>query len=70
MFNMKVEKQMNINGRTLLLGIPDVYVVPKTVYVNELEFKVMGASCGVVVPYMSLEIEKTTVDLTNQIICG
>lgn len=68
MFNMKVEKQMNIKERTLLLGVPDFDKIPKTVSVNNRKFKVIGTSYGVKLPYISLEIENTNVDLTGQII--
>lgn len=43
MFNMKVEQQMNINDRTLLLGVPQYDVIPKTIFVDEKEFVVIGS---------------------------
>ncbi len=43
MFNMKVEQQMNINDRTLLLGVPQYDVIPKTIFFDEKEFVVIGS---------------------------
>lgn len=66
MFNMKVEQQMNINDRTLLLGVPQYDVFPKTIFVDEKEFVVIGSSFGVKLPYLSLEIERTTDNLVGK----
>lgn len=66
MFNMKVEQQMNINDRTLLLGVPQYDVIQKTIFVDEKEFVVIGSSFGVKLPYLSLEIERTTDNLVGK----
>ena len=66
MFNMRVEKQMNIKDRTLLLGVPENDVMPKTISVDDKVFAVIGTSPGVKPPFMSIEIEKTTDDLTGK----
>lgn len=66
MFNMQVEQQMNIKDRTLLLGMPKYDVIPKTVFIDKKEFAVIGCSLGVKLPYLSLEIEKTTDNLVGK----
>lgn len=66
MFRMQIEHQMNINDRTLLLGIPEYDVIPKKVSSENDKYKVIGISQGVKLPYMSLEIEKTTIDLVGK----
>ena len=68
MFNMKVEKQMNIKDRTLLLGIPESASLPNFVHLDNEKYKVLGASLGVLPPFLSLEIERTTNDLTGKTI--
>lgn len=68
MFNMKVEKQMNIKDRTLLLGMPEYDALPKVVHSNNERYKVIGASLGVLPPFLSLEIEITPNDLTGKTI--
>ena len=68
MFNMRVEKQMNIKDRTLLLGVPENDVIPKTISVDDKVFVVIGTSSGVKPPFMSIEIEKTTDNLTGKTI--
>ena len=66
MFNMQVEQQMNIKDRTLLLGVPEYDVIPKSIFVDEKEFVVIGSSLGVKLPYLSLEIEKTNDNLVGK----
>lgn len=66
MFNMKVEKQMNIKDRTLLLGLPKYDALPKVVHSNNERYKVIGVSSGVLPPYLSLEIERTTNNLIGK----
>lgn len=68
MLNMKIEKQLNIKDRTLLLGKPQTRVVPDSVSVEGNVFKVVGTSLGVTPPYISLEIERTEIDLVGKII--
>lgn len=68
MFNMKVEKQMNIKDRTLLLGMPEYDALPKVIHLNNKRYKVFGASLGVLPPFLSLEIETTHNDLTGKTI--
>ena len=68
MFRMKIEQQMNLNDRTLLLGIPEYNAIPKKVAANGNTFKVIGVSRGTKQPFMSLEIEKINVKLIGQTI--
>ena len=70
MFRMIVEKQLNIKDRTLLLGIPNDGAIPNGVACNGGEFRVIGRSYGARPPYISLEIEKTDVDLAGVEIRG
>lgn len=58
MFVMKIEKQMNIKDRTLLLGVPKFDAIPKSISIDDEEYKVIGVSQGVKPPFVSLEIEK------------
>ena len=60
---MKIEKQLNIKYRTLILGKPEFDAVPKAVLLNDEKFSVIDVSHGVRPPFMSLEIEKTELDL-------
>lgn len=66
MFKMKIEKQLNIKDRTLVLGKPDYDAVPKTVLLGDESFSVIGLSHGVKPPFVSLEIEKTDIDLVGK----
>lgn len=68
MFNMKIERQLNIKDRTLLLGIPNYDVIPKVVVADGHEVNVIGVSHGAKLPYMSLEVEKTAEDLVGKTI--
>ena len=70
MFNMKIERQLNLKDRTLLLGIPNCDIIPKVVVINKLEYKVLGVSSGIKPPYLSLEIERTNLRLSKHIIVG
>lgn len=67
MFNMIIEKQMNLNDRTLILGTPDYKTIPETVMIEKTAHKVIGISAGAKPPYMSLEIEKTEENLIGKI---
>lgn len=58
MFSMTVEKQMNLNKRTLLLGKSQFDVIPSQVMIMGKKIKVIGISNGVVPPFISLEIEQ------------
>lgn len=53
-FNMKIEKQLNTNERTLLLGVPDSYIIPEYVKTDNIEYKVFGISHGAKPPFVSL----------------
>lgn len=64
---MKIEQQLNMKDRTLLLGKPDYNIIPNNVSVDENTFKVIGISCGVKLPYISIEIEKTDLELIGKI---
>lgn len=57
MFAMKVEKQMKLHDRTLLLGKPQFDIIPKQVNIKNEKINVIGISNGIVPPYVSLEIE-------------
>lgn len=57
MFTMKVEKQMRLHDRTLLLGRPQFDIIPKQVNIKNEKINVIGISNGVVPPFISLEIE-------------
>ena len=66
MFRMKVEMQMNMADRTLLLGIPEYNLIPKVIKTQKGTFLVFGCSVGVKPPYISLEIERTDHDLIGK----
>jgi hypothetical protein len=68
MFEMKIEKQLNIKDRTLLLGQPNESDIPEVVSVDGHTFKVLGRSLGVQPPFVSLEIEKTNIDFIGKTI--
>ena len=66
MFIMKIEQQLNIDDRTLLLGKPEYDVIPKTIQIDDIEYRVIGLSHGVKPPFVSLEIEKTDKNLKEK----
>lgn len=66
MFNMKIDQQLNIKDRTLLLGVPEYDEIPDVIFVEKQRFHVIGVSSGSKLPYLSLEIEKTADDLTGK----
>ena len=65
MFDMKIERQLNIKDRTLLLGVPKFDVIPESVEIEGEKHKVIGISHGVKPPFVSLEIEKTTKEVSG-----
>lgn len=66
MFSMKIEQQMNMVDRTLLLGVPEYDIIPKEISIDKDKYKVIGVSHGVKLPYMSLEIENTSKELKGK----
>lgn len=69
MFEMKVEKQLNILAdRTLLLGKSEDSIIPESISLDGKTFQVLGKSPGVHPPFISLEIEKTTVNFLGKTI--
>ena len=66
---MKFEQQLNINDRTLILGKPEYDVIPKTIQIDDIGYRVIGLSHGVKPPFVSLEIEKTEKNLNEKISC-
>ena len=58
MFSMTVEKQINLNDRTLLLGKPKFDKIPKQIVLKGKIINVLGISNGPVPPFISLEIEQ------------
>ncbi len=70
MFLMTVERQMNLNDRTLLLGKPQFDIIPKHVTLRGKKIKIIGISSGVVPPFMSLEIEQIKDNIVGEIING
>ena len=66
MFEMKVEKQLNIADRSLILGIPSYDSIPKVVSAANEKINVIGVSLGAKPPFMSLEIEKISFDLVGK----
>lgn len=63
---MKVDKQFNLDDRTLLLGVPDFDLIPDAISLGEQRFKVIGISPGAKFPNLSLEIEKIVTDLVGK----
>ena len=68
MFKMKIEKQMNIKDRTLLLGIPESGVFHDSVYIDDKNYKLIGVTMGCPPPFFSLEIERTNNNFVGKII--
>lgn len=68
MFLMKVEKQMRLSDRTLLLGKPQFDEIPKQVNIKNVITNVIGVSNGIAPPFMSLEIEPVTIDIVGDVI--
>ena len=68
MFSMTVEKQMNLNERTLLLGKPQFDIIPKQIVFKEKIIDVIGISNGVSLPFLSLEIERIRDNIVGETI--
>ena len=60
MFDMKIERQLDMKDRTLLLGVPRYDSIPEIVEIEGKRHKVIGVSHGVKPPFVSLEIERIT----------
>ena len=65
MFKMKIEKQLNLDDRTLLAGKPTFDSIPAYVEINNKTYKVIGRSMGIALPFISLEIEKSDDNLVG-----
>lgn len=70
MFLMTVERQLNLNDRTLLLGKPQFDVIPKHITLRGKKVKIIGISSGVVLPFLSLEIEQIKDTVVGETISG
>lgn len=70
MLRMKIEQQLNLSDRTLILGIPEFDAMPQRLGIGNSVYAVMGISLGTKPPYMSLEIEKTTKNLIGENACS
>lgn len=68
MFKMQVERTMDLNDRTLILGIPEYDVIPDVVFIGGKKYRVLGVSHGAKYPYMSLEIERSNKHLDGMIV--
>ena len=63
---MNIEKQLNLDSRTLILGVPKYNAIPNTILIDDKPYKVIGISVGAKPPYMSMEIERTDKKLTGK----
>ena len=68
MFKMKIEKQINIENKTLLLGISESVVFPDSVCIDDKNYKVIGVTMSCPPPFLSLEIERTNNNFVGKII--
>ena len=66
MFTMIIERQLNLEDRTLLLGIPEFDAIPKIISIDGEVYEVLGISQGAKPPYISLEIEMIYKDVTDK----
>lgn len=66
MFRMKINKQMNMQDRTLISGEPTFDSIPSMIIIDSKEYKVLGVSQGVKLPFVSLEIERAESNLENK----
>lgn len=66
MFEMIVDCQLNLADRTLLLGVPDYFDIPKNCFFEDKELTIIGVSSGVRPPYLSLEIERIDYSLEGE----
>ena len=65
-FSMNIEKQLNLESRTLILGIPEYNAIPDIVMIEDKPYRVIGVSAGTKPSYMSMEIERTKQALTGK----
>lgn len=63
---MTIKKQLNLLDRTLILGVCNFDKIPDIIVCKNQEIKVIGVSHGIKLPYISLEIEKTNLDLIGK----
>lgn len=66
MFRMNIEKQLNLESRTLILGTPEYNAIPGIITIDDKQYKVIGISAGSKPPYMAMEIERTDKKLTGK----
>ena len=67
MFSMFIEKQLNLTDRTLICGISEYSIIPNTITIEGIPYKVLGVSYSSKPPAISLEIELTTKNLVSKI---
>lgn len=67
MFSMIIEKQLNLTDRTLICGISEYSIIPHTILIEGIQYKVLGISYSSKPPVISLEIEHTTKNLVGNI---
>lgn len=67
MFRMEIESQLNMADRTLIGGIAGFTRLPEFVNIRGKQYHVIGVSGGVKLPYLSLEIEKTSDQLKGNL---
>ncbi len=73
MFQMIIERQLDLEDRTLLLGKPEPYGFPERIKTRRIPpqtFDVIGVSGGVRPPFVSLEIKRITESLVGQAVYG
>lgn len=63
---MNIEKQLNLENRTLILGVPKYNAIPETIMIDDKPYKVIGISAGAKPPFVSMEIERTDKKLTGK----
>ena len=68
MFKMKIEKQLNLKDRSLLLGFAEFKTIPEYIIVGNTKYKIIGLSSGVKLPYISVEIERINENLVGKIV--
>lgn len=67
MFRMEVESQLNMKDRTLIGGKPAFTDIPGYIIVSGKKYRIIGVSKGIKLPYMSLEVEKTSDQLQGKL---
>ncbi len=65
MFEMAVESQVNIGGKTIIGGRANFDFIPEYIIIDNNVFKVLGVPHGIKPPFFAIEIQNTGSDFVG-----